>query len=147
MLPGMLKGERVASLSEAHVHENPRKIRERSAKDRRKVRERSRRPSKPPALQAMGYDIAFAIRCWSLGLRQVPTSLDLPGMLCGLTGPVWELTAWAKSSFRVQGLVFASNIFRESSRWCARQELWISAKRSFCYEGNFGQRPYIYICI
>ena len=37
--------------------------------------------------------------------------------------------------------------FRESSRWCARKELWISAKRLFCYEGNIGQRPYIYMYI
>ena len=32
--------------------------------------------------------------------------------------------------------------FRESPRWCAQKELWIPAKRSFCYEGNFGQCPY-----
>ena len=97
------------------------KIRERSAKDRRKVRERSRRPSKPPALQAVGDDIAFAIRCWSLGLGQVPTPLDLPSMLCGLTGAVLELRAWAKSSFRVQGLVFASNMFpRKLAMVCAK---------------------------
>ena len=44
------------------------KIRERSAKGPRKIRERSRRQSKPPALQAMGDDIASAIGCWSLEL-------------------------------------------------------------------------------
>ena len=56
MLPGMLKGERVARLSEAQAQSQNSylKIRERSAKEPRKVRERSRRPSKPPALQAMG---------------------------------------------------------------------------------------------
>ena len=47
----MLKGKTVASLSEAQVPEN-----------RRKLGERSRRPNKPPALQAMGDDIASAIR-------------------------------------------------------------------------------------
>ena len=66
MLPGMLKGERLASLSEAQAQSQnyyP-KLRERTAK----VRERSRRPSKTPALQAMGDDTASAIRCWSVGL-------------------------------------------------------------------------------
>ena len=66
----MLKGERVASLSEAQAQSQDSylKIRERFAKGPRKIRERSRRPSKPPALQAMGDDIASAIGCWSLGL-------------------------------------------------------------------------------
>ena len=41
MLPGMLKGERVASLSEAHSQDSYLKIRERSLKDPRKNRERS----------------------------------------------------------------------------------------------------------
>ena len=70
VLPGMLKAERVASLSVAQPQSQNSylKIRERSAKEPRKVRERSRRPSKPPALQAMGDDIASAVRCWSLGL-------------------------------------------------------------------------------
>ena len=53
MLPGMLKGERVASLSEAQAqpHNSYLKIRERSSKGPRKIRERSRRPSKPPAFK------------------------------------------------------------------------------------------------
>ena len=71
MLPGMLKGERVASLSEAQAQSQDSylKIRERFAK----VRERSAkgcvgRASPHPALQAMGDDIASAIGCWSLAL-------------------------------------------------------------------------------
>ena len=43
-------------------------ITQKSAKEPRKVRDRSRRPSKTPALQAMGDDTASAIRCWSVGL-------------------------------------------------------------------------------
>ena len=62
MLPGMLKGESVASLSKAQAQSQNSypKIRERSAKDPRKIRERSRMPSKVPVLQAMGDDIASA---------------------------------------------------------------------------------------
>ena len=64
----MLKGERLASLSEAQAQSQNSylKIRERSAKGPRKILERSRRPSKLTALQAMGDDIASAIGCWSL---------------------------------------------------------------------------------
>ena len=67
MLLGMLKGERVATLSEAQQAQSQNSYLK-SMKDPRKIRERSRRPSKPPALQAMGDDIASAIRCWSLRL-------------------------------------------------------------------------------
>ena len=51
----MLKGEKGAKLSEAPSQSQSfyPKIRERSVKDPRKVRERSCKPSKPPALQAM----------------------------------------------------------------------------------------------
>ena len=71
MPPGMLKGERVASLTEAQdqaQNSYPKireKTRERPAKDPRKICEGSRKPSKPPALQAVGDDIASAIRFWS----------------------------------------------------------------------------------
>ena len=67
MPPGMLKGERVASLTEAQdqAQNSYPKIREKAAKDLRKIREGSRKPSKPPALQAVGDDIASAIRFWS----------------------------------------------------------------------------------
>ena len=55
---------------------------------------------------------------------QVPTPVDLPSMLCGLTGPVLELRVWVKSSFRVQGLVFASNMLpRKLAMVCSKGTL------------------------
>ena len=70
MLPSMPPGERVEGLSEAQAHSQNSylKICERFVKGPRKICERSRRPIKAPALQAMGDDIASAIGCWSSGL-------------------------------------------------------------------------------
>ena len=73
------------------------KIRERSAKDTRKIRERCK-PNEPPALQAMGDDTASAIFFGARGLSH------LPSMLCALTGSVLELRVWVKSSFESSGL-------------------------------------------
>ena len=36
----------------------------------------------------------------------MPTPLHLPGMLCGLTGSVFELRVWVKTSFETSGLGF-----------------------------------------
>ena len=60
----MLKAERVAKLPEAPTQSQSfyPKIRGRSVKDPRKVRERSRKPSKPPALQAMVLALPSLIR-------------------------------------------------------------------------------------
>ena len=108
----MLKGERVAKLSEAPTQSQSfyPKIRERSVKDPRKVRERSRKPSKPPALQAM--------------------VLVLPS-LRPLVLRVFELRACGICAFKGSRL---ETCFRESWRWCWRKEFGISAKRSFCHE-------------
>ena len=63
MLPGILKCERVAILSEAQpqLQNSYPKILERPAKDLQKVAY----GEQPPALQVMGDDIAFANRFWS----------------------------------------------------------------------------------
>ena len=36
----------------------------------------------------------------------MPTPLHLPGMLCGLTGSVFQLRVWVKTSFETSGLGF-----------------------------------------
>ena len=108
----MLKGVRVASLSEAPAQSQSfyPKIRERSVKDPRKVRERSREPSKPAALQAM--------------------VLALPSLI-PLVLRVVELRACGICGFKGSRL---ETCFRESWRWCWRKEIGIFGKRSFCYE-------------
>ena len=95
----MLKGERAASLSEAESQNSCLKIRERSAKDPRNIRERSRKPSKPPALQAVRDDIIAEIRFW----------------LYGLTGWVLELRVSSNVLLRKLVMVFAKGAldFRE----------------------------------
>ena len=138
MLPGILKCERVATLSEAQAQSQNSylNIRERSAKDPRKISERSRRPSNPPALQAMGDDIASAIWCWSSGLGQVPTPLHLPGMLCGLAGSVLELRLCVKSSFESSGLGFSSNMLpRKLGMVCAKGTLDFREEVIFVMKG------------
>ena len=108
----MLKGERVANVSEAPTPSQSfyPKIRERSVKDPQKDRERSRKPSKPLALQAM--------------------ALALPSLI-PLVLRVLELRACGICAFRGSGL---ETCFRESWRWCWRKEFGISTKRSFCHE-------------
>ena len=100
----MLKGERVASLSEAQAQSQNSyvKIRERFAKDLPKVVS----ASKPP-LQAMGDDVASAMRCWGLGrawVRSNPTSPSRHALW--RTGSVLELRVWVKSSFESSRLGF-----------------------------------------
>ena len=106
----MLKDERVASLSEAPTQSQSfyPKIRERSVKDPRKVRERSRKPSKPPAFQAM-------VEALPSVLPLVPRVLELRA--CGI---------FAFTGSRPEAC--------ESWRWYWRKEFAVSAKRSFCHE-------------
>ena len=96
MLPGMLKGERIASLSEAQAQSQDSylKIRERFAKGPRKIRERLRRPSKPPpSIASHGRRHSFCnwvleFRAW---VTSNPTSpfrhaLCLKGSVLGVEG-------------------------------------------------------------
>ena len=67
----MLIDERTVNLSEASIQTQSfyPKIRERSMKDLRKNRERSRKPRKPPALQAMVFAPQFFIPLVLRGLE------------------------------------------------------------------------------
>ena len=113
MLPGMLKGERVASLSEAESQNSCPKIRERSAKDPRNIRERSRKPSKPPALQAMGDEIIAGIRFLELRawVSSNPTSPSKHALWCsrlgfGVEGFLERASAKARDGVRERNFGF-----------------------------------------